>query len=167
MNITGSKCCTDIQIALPKFAHSKPKPDPQTRTVNQKRRGNMPLAEKDAAALYAQAMLEVLERVRTTQGEAIQAAAHIIADALIKGGILRTFGAGHSGLVAGDIVYRAGGLAPVDMLAEHGLAGHTEVLKSEFLERLEGYAAILLDYHEIRPPDVMLVISNSGRNAAA
>lgn len=126
----------------------------------------MESAKTDASALYAQAVLEVLERVRTTQAESIHAAAQIIAGALIKGGVLRTFGAGHSGLIAGDLVYRAGGLAPVDMLAEHGLSGHTEVLKSEFLERLEGYAQIVLDYHGIRPPDVLLVISNSGRNAA-
>jgi uncharacterized phosphosugar-binding protein len=126
----------------------------------------MPTAKINAAEMYAQSILAVLEKVRTTQGEAIQAAATIITDGLTKGGILRTFGCGHSGLVAGDLVYRSGGLAPVDMLAEHGLSGHTEVLKSEFLERLEGYAQIVLDYHDIRPPDVLLVISNSGRNAA-
>jgi uncharacterized phosphosugar-binding protein len=126
----------------------------------------MPTAEKNAAAMYAQSILEVLDKLRTTQAEAIQSAADLIADGLIQGGILRTFGCGHSGLIAGDLVYRSGGLAPVDMLAEHGLAGHTEVLKSEFLERLEGYAKIVLDYHDIRPPDVLLVISNSGRNAA-
>jgi uncharacterized phosphosugar-binding protein len=116
--------------------------------------------------MYAQRILDVLDKVRTTQAENIQSAAALVAEGLMRGGVLRTFGSGHSGLIAGDLVYRAGGLAPVDMLAEHGLSGHTEVLKSEFLERLEGYAQILLDYHDIRPPDAMLVISNSGRNAA-
>jgi len=38
--------------------------------------------------------------------------------------------------------------------------------KSEFLERLEGFAPHILNYHNVRPEDVLVIISNSGRNAA-
>ena len=37
--------------------------------------------------------------------------------------------------------------------------------KSSFLERLSGYAAILADLYDIEEGDVVLIASNSGRNA--
>lgn len=122
--------------------------------------------EANLIEVYAQHVATTLESIQHTQMEQMQRAARLITTAFVDGGILRTFGAGHSAVVASDIVYRAGGFVPVDMLAEQGLSGLTEHMKSEFLERLEGYAKIVLDYHDITPPDVLLVISNSGRNAA-
>ena len=41
----------------------------------------------------------------------------------------------------------------------------TEVSKSEFLERLEGFAPHILNYHGVSREDVLIIISNSGRNA--
>jgi uncharacterized phosphosugar-binding protein len=37
--------------------------------------------------------------------------------------------------------------------------------KSSYLERLEGYGAILFDYVKPAPEDIFIIISNSGRNA--
>jgi uncharacterized phosphosugar-binding protein len=39
------------------------------------------------------------------------------------------------------------------------------VSKSEFLERLDGFAPHILDYHRVSKQDVLVIISNSGRNA--
>jgi uncharacterized phosphosugar-binding protein len=122
--------------------------------------------EANLIDVFAEHVVTTLETVQRTQMEQMQRAAQLITTAFVNGGILRTFGAGHSAVVASDMVYRAGGFVPVDMLAEQGLSGLTEHMKSEFLERLEGYAKIVLDYHDITPPDVLLVVSNSGRNAA-
>jgi uncharacterized phosphosugar-binding protein len=96
----------------------------------------------------------------------IEHAAAIIAEALANDGILYTFGTGHSHVIAEDVAFRAGGLAPVDAILEPSLTGHQQVVKSEFMERVEGMAGVILDYYEISPQDVLVVISNSGRNAA-
>ena len=122
--------------------------------------------EANMVEVYAQHITGIIEQIQRTQMEQLRSAAKIITTALADGGILRTFGAGHSALVASDLVYRAGGFAPVDLIAEHGLSGLTETRKSEFLERLEGYSKIVIEYYDITPPDVLLVVSNSGRNAA-
>lgn len=120
----------------------------------------------ETAHLYPSAIQAVLQRIVETQMEPIERAAVIVADTVARGGILYTFGTGHSHTIAEDVAYRAGGLVPVDAILEDSLTGNHKVRQSEFMERVEGMAAVIFDYYEITPKDAMVVISNSGRNAA-
>jgi len=120
----------------------------------------------ETAHLYPAAIQDVLQRIVETQMEPIERAAVIVADTVARGGILYTFGTGHSHTIAEDVAYRAGGLVPVDAILEDSLTGNHKVRQSEFMERVEGMAAVIFDYYEITPRDAMVVISNSGRNAA-
>jgi uncharacterized phosphosugar-binding protein len=115
---------------------------------------------------YTQAMLAALQRIVEDQMEAIAGAARIVAEAIAADGILYTFGTGHSHVIAEDVAYRAGGLAPVDAILEASLTGHEKVRQSEFMERVEGMAEVIFDYYGISARDALVVISNSGRNAA-
>ena len=119
-----------------------------------------------ASAEYLQACRETVEKLSTSQLPAIDAAADLIAERVAAGGIVFTFGTGHSHELAEEVAYRAGGVVPVSPILEPSLTGSTEVGKSEFLERLEGFAPHILNYHNVRPEDVLVIISNSGRNAA-
>lgn len=119
-----------------------------------------------ASAEYLQSCRETVDKLSTSQLPAIEAAADIIAQRVAAGGIIFTFGTGHSHELAEEVAYRAGGVVPVSPILEPSLTGSTEVAKSEFLERLEGFAPHILDYHNVRPEDVLVIISNSGRNAA-
>jgi uncharacterized phosphosugar-binding protein len=98
--------------------------------------------------------------------EPIQRAAELIAAAIADDGIVFTFGTGHSHVIAEDVAYRAGGLAPVDAMNEPSLTGHQKVMQSEYMERVEGMAEVMLNYYGLSEKDVLVVISNSGRNAA-
>lgn len=109
---------------------------------------------------------DLIKRIAATQREAIEQAASLAADVVAHGGIIYTFGTGHSHCVAEEVAYRAGGLAPVDAILEPSLTGNTDVVKSEFMERLEGLGAIILDHRRVTPGDLLIIISNSGRNAA-
>jgi uncharacterized phosphosugar-binding protein len=115
---------------------------------------------------YATAVQTVLQRIVETQMEQIKRAAQIAADAIAQDGILYTFGTGHSHVIAEDVAYRAGGLAPVDAILEPSLTGHSKVWQSEYMERVEGMAEVILNYYDISSKDALVVISNSGRNAA-
>jgi uncharacterized phosphosugar-binding protein len=115
---------------------------------------------------YAEAIQGLLQEIVDTQMEEITQAADIVADAVASDGIVYTFGTGHSHVIAEDVAYRAGGLAPVDAVLEPSLTGHRHVVKSEYMERVEGMAEVILDYYEVTPRDALIVISNSGRNAA-
>ncbi|MGD0575739.1 MAG: SIS domain-containing protein [Anaerolineales bacterium] len=115
---------------------------------------------------YALAMQSLLQRIVQTQMGAIEHAARIVADAVAGDGIVYTFGTGHSHVVAEDVAYRAGGLAPVDAILEASLTGHQKVRQSEFMERVEGMARVIFEYYGVSSRDALVVISNSGRNAA-
>ena len=114
---------------------------------------------------YAERARGLIDRIVQTQGEAITRAAEMAADTVAVGGVVFTFGTGHSHCIAEDAVYRAGGLVPVDAILEPSLTGTTDVSKSERLERLEGFAPAILDHRRLTSDDLLIVISNSGRNA--
>lgn len=114
---------------------------------------------------YGARARDLIDRIVTTQGDAITRAAEMVADTVGGGGVVFTFGTGHSHCIAEDAVYRAGGLVPVDAILEPSLTGTSDVTKSEYLERLEGFATAILDHRRLDSGDLLIVISNSGRNA--
>ncbi len=108
---------------------------------------------------------KILEEVKATQLENISKAAELSAESIANGGLLHSFGTGHSHLVAADVYLRAGGLLPVHAILEPGLMLHEQPFKSGELERLPGLAERVLPHHPLNSGDTLLVISNSGRNA--
>ena len=86
----------------------------------------------------------VVGRIAATQATAIQKAADVIACSLRDGGLLYLFGTGHSASVAVEPYHRAGGLVPVRPIVEPAMTLHDSPAKATALERLEGYAKILI-----------------------
>ncbi|MDW8809914.1 SIS domain-containing protein [Streptomyces scabiei] len=120
-----------------------------------------------AGGRFLDAAIGLLERVRDEEAEAVVAAGELIADTVADGGRLFAFGAGHSSLAAQDLVYRAGGLALMNLLAVPGTLG-VDVLPATLgsaLERVDGLATAVLDNSPLRAGDLLVVISLSGRNA--
>jgi uncharacterized phosphosugar-binding protein len=99
---------------------------------------------------------EVLAKVNDTQQEKIQRAADMIAGLIARDGILYILGSGHSLMVGAEAYHRAGGLAPVDIIHDKSFGR---------AERCEGYAKQLLDWYDPPAGSVIVIISNSGRNA--
>lgn len=113
---------------------------------------------------YYEAVIRLLGEIRQSQAGAINQAADLIFSSLEGDGILHLFGSGHSHLVAEEAFHRAGGLVPVNTMTEPFLSPLTPPKKSGRLERVSGIATILLDYHEPRPGEVLLIASNAGIN---
>jgi uncharacterized phosphosugar-binding protein len=113
---------------------------------------------------YAAAAGHALGQVAATQGEALEEAAGLVAESVAGGGVLHLFGAGHSQLLALDAYTRAGGLACVNPILDPALSPATG-LELALLERTEGRAAAILAGQDLRPGEVVVVISNSGVNA--
>ena len=114
---------------------------------------------------YKSALLKMMDEVVEKEAEAIEFAAEKTTEKLVAGGILFAFGTGHSHCVAEEMCGRAGGLAPVDAILEASLIGATGFNKSQVLERIYGFAEPLLDHRGVTDKDILLIISNSGRNA--
>jgi uncharacterized phosphosugar-binding protein len=125
------------------------------------------MSESKLAGQFFDAAIALLQRVRDEDGESIAAAGALIADTVADGGRLFAFGAGHSSLAAQDIVYRAGGLALMNLLVVPGVVG-VDVMPATLgsaLERVDGLASAVLDTSPVRSGDLLVIISLSGRNA--
>ncbi|MEU5594390.1 SIS domain-containing protein [Streptomyces sp. NPDC020298] len=116
---------------------------------------------------FFDAAIGLLRRVKEEEPQAVTAAGKLIADTVEAGGRLFAFGAGHSSLAAQDVVYRAGGLALMNLLAVPGVVGVdvTPATLGSALERVDGLAAAVLDTSPLRAGDTLVIISLSGRNA--
>jgi len=117
------------------------------------------------ASEYMQQALAIAQRAAETQVGAIQVAAALVVEAMTSGHRFWVFGTGHSHLIAEELYGRAGGLADVRAVLEPGLMLHEGLAKSSLLERLPGLAEVLLQTNDIAAGDVVLIASNSGRNA--
>src|SRR5438034_1918099 len=105
---------------------------------------------------YFTFLIDLLRQVASESGPAIRQAAQAVADAIEHDGLFLLYGSGHSALLAKDAAYRAGGLAPaltIDDVAEGDA------------ERLEGLAHYIIARYDLRPENVLTIISNSGINA--
>lgn len=107
----------------------------------------------------------VVEKIKTTQMESLEAAAKLIAQAHHNGHSFYVTGSGHSHSVAEEFYGRAGGLAFVIPMMPTELTLTEHPTKSTYLENLTGYANILVELFKIGEGDVVLIASNSGRNA--
>ncbi|WP_406349211.1 SIS domain-containing protein [Streptomyces sp. NBC_01597] len=125
------------------------------------------MSDGTPADQFFDAAIDLLQRVRDEEAQSITAAGTLLADTVVGGGRLFAFGAGHSSLAAQDVVYRAGGLALMNLLAVPGVVG-VDVMPATLgsaLERVDGLATAVLDTSPLREGDVLIIISLSGRNA--
>lgn len=114
---------------------------------------------------FFDAARRVLDAVETSQQESIALATRLIADSLLAGGVWHLCGTGHSHIISEEVYYRAGGLAPVNAILFPALMQHEGPASSTKLERLCGLARIILEKQDLRPGEVLTIISNSGKNA--
>ena len=98
---------------------------------------------------------EIMEKLENTQRDNIHRAALLISESIRSGGILQAYGSGHSYAAAIEVCGRAGGLIPSKLIGEPQFG--------EF-EAVEGNAFYLMRKVDIRPDDIFILISNSGRN---
>ncbi|MFJ2607412.1 SIS domain-containing protein [Streptomyces sp. NPDC087425] len=125
------------------------------------------MSDATLAGQFFDAAIDLLRRARDEEADRIAEAGTLLADTVASGGRLFAFGAGHSSLAAQDVVYRAGGLALMNLLAVPGVVG-VDVMPATLgsaLERVDGLAGAVLDTSPLRAGDALVIISLSGRNA--
>lgn len=117
---------------------------------------------------YFDELLPILERAIASQTDVICRVADLMADAIAQDRLIYVFGATHSGIIAEELFYRAGGLVPIVPIFAPGITTDVRpaTLTSQ-MERLSGYADLLLDASGITADDLLLVHSVSGRNTVA
>lgn len=103
----------------------------------------------------------MLDRAIAQNAGVLKTAGVLIGRSIADGGVLHTFGSGHSEIIGREIIGRAGGLMPVSGIFDPGMG---------FSENVVGYGTRLAERydhtHGLHPGEVIIVISNSGKNAA-
>lgn len=114
---------------------------------------------------YFSRVEEILEEVRSTQGEQIRLASEKMAETIERHGNLFAFGSGHAGILAQEMVYRTGGLAVVNLVYAPGLTLDVRpITLTSGVERLRDYGRMLADSSGIGKGDLLIIHSVSGRN---
>lgn len=104
---------------------------------------------------YIATIIKMLTEIEVKEEENITKAAQLVADSIMNDGIMIAFGSGHSRVGAKEIVSRAGGLFPAKEIKDPA---------EGIFEKFEGVGLVLVKRVEIKPEDVLILISNSGRN---
>jgi uncharacterized phosphosugar-binding protein len=119
----------------------------------------------DHRATYFALLHDLLDTVLAQERQGLDAAEAAIATALGAGRQVLAFGTGHSHALALEFCDRAGGLVATKVLGDGVLSMQEGLAKSTAAERIGDYGPMLVELAGIGPGDVLIVISNGGRNA--
>lgn len=118
-----------------------------------------------SAVKYFEKIQELINTLKSTQYENIIEVAEIFAQKVKENKMIHVFGTGHSHVIGIEMFVRAGGLANVNAMLDDTITTAAGAMKGGRVERLNGLAEIIWDQYQIDKNDVMLIISNSGRNS--
>lgn len=119
---------------------------------------------------YLEAVDQILQRIRTTQLDAIEAAAEICTRSIAQDGLVHLFGTGHSRILVEEMFPRHGSFPGFHTIVELSLTFHNQVVgangqrQAMFLEHVEGLGPVILRNFVLTEPDSFLIFSNSGVN---
>lgn len=114
---------------------------------------------------YLEKITECLGRIEKEEQNALLKAARLVAETIKNGGLIFTFGCGHSHLPGLDAFYRAGGLANVSPMLDTDLMLHNGAAKSSRMEKMTGIAPEIFRRYTPSSNDMIFIFSASGKNA--
>ncbi|HVZ66034.1 MAG TPA: sugar isomerase domain-containing protein [Lacunisphaera sp.] len=113
------------------------------------------------AETYLATATAMLQRTCARNAPVLKKLGAVIGESVARGGVLHTFGSGHSDVISREIIGRAGGLVCVS-----GIQDPT----GGYVENLVGYGTKLAERydraHGLLPGETIIVISNSGKNSS-
>jgi uncharacterized phosphosugar-binding protein len=123
------------------------------------------------ASTYIQSFSDIIQKVHTTQLDAIKRAAQACAQSIAAGRAAHAFGSGHSVIPVMDLFPRYGayvGFHPImdPRLMWFNVTGPGGARELLWLERTEGYIRNVLHSYNLDARDTMIVYSHGGLNAA-
>jgi len=95
-------------------------------------------------------------------------AAEVMARSIMADGMIHVIGpGGHSNMAAEEVLWRAGGLAPINAILDAGTNLIHGAKRSNVIERTPGYAARVLDAYRagLVPGEVIIIVNAYGINA--
>lgn len=119
------------------------------------------------AIFYRNTLVEIMDKI-LGEGETIQKASRVVAEPIAKEEPIHVIGpGGHSNMAAEEVLWRAGGLAPINAILDPGTNLIHGAKRSNFIERTPGYALKVLDAYRVgrKPGEVIIIVNAYGVNS--
>ncbi|MEF1254004.1 sugar isomerase domain-containing protein [Vibrio sp. M260112] len=114
---------------------------------------------------YLNCLMPKLDSLVEANQEALSLATELFAQAIVNDNMIQVLGTGHSHMIGLEGFIRAGGLGNINAILDSVLLTNDGALRGSAMEKLPGLAEVIWNNQNIHPDDVVMVISNSGRNA--
>ena len=114
---------------------------------------------------YTNILIHLMNKIENEEKDNITKAVSIFVETIKNNKIIHTFGTGHSHMIGIEMFARAGGLANINAILDPDAITSNGARRSALIEQLSGLADIIYDNYMISKGDVMIIISNSGRNS--
>ncbi len=120
----------------------------------------------ESLGMYCKKVSECLQAIAEKEEKNIRMAAELMADAIEKDQVIHVIGTGgHSSIAAEEMLWRAGGLVPVNPMLEQGFNLAHGAFRSGLVERISGYAKPVLDYYQVKAGEVIIIVNAYGINS--
>ncbi|GAH50090.1 unnamed protein product, partial [marine sediment metagenome] len=104
---------------------------------------------KNLTTFYKDTIIDILNKI-SEETEMIQKAAKVVAESIAREEPVHVIGpGGHSNMAAEEVLWRAGGLAPMNAILDAGTNLIHGAKRSNIIERTPGYAIKVLDAYRV------------------
>ena len=114
---------------------------------------------------YGDKIIEVIKKAEEKNKDTIKFLAEKVAENIENDKVIHTFGTGHSHMLGIELFARAGGLGNVDAMLDPDTLTSFGAQRSGAIEKTSGVSDVIYDSYNIEKGDIMIITSNSGRNA--
>jgi uncharacterized phosphosugar-binding protein len=119
------------------------------------------------ATFYRNVLVEIMDNI-LGEGKTIEKASRAVAESIAREEPVHVIGpGGHSNMAAEEVLWRAGGLAPINAILDPGTNLIHGAKRSNIIERTPGYALRVLDAYRVgrKPGEVIIIVNAYGVNA--
>jgi uncharacterized phosphosugar-binding protein len=119
------------------------------------------------ATFYRNTLVEIMDRI-LGEIEKIKEASRVVAQSMAREDPVHVIGpGGHSNMAVEEVLWRAGGLAPINAILDPGTNLIHGAKRSNIIERTPGYAIKVLDAYRVgrKPGEVIIIVNAYGVNA--
>lgn len=114
---------------------------------------------------YGTKIIDLINKAEEKNKDIIDKLSDRFVENILNDKIIHTFGTGHSHMIGIELFARAGGLGNVNAILDPDALTAFGAQRSCAMEKLSGVSDIIFDSYKIEKGDIMIISSNSGRNA--
>ena len=114
---------------------------------------------------YVSGIQKMLDDIVEKNQESFEKVIDEVYRTIVEDKIIHVFGTGHSHMTGIEMFSRAGGLGNVDAMLDPDSVTVSGAIRGAYVERVEGLAEVIWMNYHFEPGDIIIIVSNSGRNA--